>query len=194
MRHVFFSLVVAFAVMIPRISTALTVEGKTFAPTVTIADKPLKLIGAGLREKWFFDVYVMAAYSESGTCDPKTIIGKDEVKFLKLVMLRDVSAEKMASSISDAFGEHMPKNASAELRQQRKAFQGYFKEECKENTVLEFIYRPDKGTILKQNGKYLGPPFTGSEFARVLWDIYFAKESCCDDLRDEILERCKKRP
>jgi hypothetical protein len=107
-------------------------------------------------------------------------------------MKRDVSAEKMSSTIGESFEEHMPANASAELKRQRRTFESYFKDECTEGTKLEFIYLPGTGTILKQNGKRMGPPLKGVEFHRVLWDIYFGRDTCCDDLKEQILETCKK--
>jgi hypothetical protein len=115
------------------------------------------------------------------------------VKYLRLDLLRDVSAEKMSGTIGESFEEHMPKSASAELKAQHKTFMGYFRDECKKKTVLEFTYVPGKGTSLKQNGKEMGPVLTGADFARVLWDIYFGEDTCCSGLKDDILESCKKK-
>lgn len=184
---------VALSILVPATALALTVEGTRYEDTATVEGKTLKLVGAGLREKWFFDVYTMGVYTESGTCDPVKLIKADEVKYLRLNMHRDVSAEKMSSTIGESFEEHMPKNASSELKQQRKTFESYFKNECKEGNVIEFIYVPGKGTIMKQNGKTMGPVLAGKAFQEVLWDIYFGKDTCCDDLVEDIIESCKKK-
>lgn len=179
--------------LIPLAAPAVTVEGNHYAATVQVEGKSFKLIGAGLREKWWVDVYTLGAYSVSGSCQPSQIVAKDEPKYLRIDMERDVSAEKMSSTIGESFQEHMPANASAKLKQQRRTFESYFKDECTEGTKLEFIYLPGTGTILKQNGKRMGPPLEGVEFQRVLWDIYFGSDTCCDDLKEQILETCKKR-
>jgi hypothetical protein len=179
--------------LVPVLALAVTVEGKNYPATVTIEGKTLKLVGAGLRKKWLVQVYAMGAYSESGKCDPKALVNTDEAKYMRLDMLRDVSAEKMANTIGDSFDEHMPKNASAQLKQQNVTFRSYFKDECTEGTVLEFTYLPGTGTVLKQNGKQLGQPLAGPEFAHVLWDIYFGEDTCCSGLKDDILESCKKK-
>lgn len=182
----------AFAlILIPCLAFAVTVEGNKYPATVTIDGKTMKLIGAGLREKWWVDVYTMGAYTTSGSCKTSDMINKDEPKYLRLDMLRDVSAEKMSSAIAESFSEHMPKNASAKLKQQRKTFQAYFKKECTEKSKLEFFYLPGKGTLLKQNGKAMGPVLEGVDFIRVFWDIYFGKDSCCDDMKAQILKTCK---
>jgi hypothetical protein len=183
-------LLIGVALLSPKLLEAKTVEGKNYPSTVVVEGKTLKLVGAGLREKWFFNVYALGAYSESGKCDPKAVVESDEPKYMRIDMLRDVSASKMASTIGDAFEEHLPKNASGELQQQNRTFQSYFKDECAEGTVLEFIYTPGTGTTLKQNGKTLGPVLTGSAFARVLWDIYFGSDSCCSDLKEQVFETC----
>ncbi|RLB53219.1 MAG: hypothetical protein DRI34_13715 [Deltaproteobacteria bacterium] len=179
--------------LLPVLALALTVEGQSYPASLQIEGKTLKLVGAGLREKWFFDVYTMAAYSESGSCDRQRLIKDDEVKLLKLNMLRDVSAQKMASTIGESFEEHMPKTADAQLKAQRRTFESYFKKECSEGTVLEFMYVPGKGTLLKQNGEEMGPVLEGKAFQEVLWDIYFGKDTCCDDLIEQIEESCRKK-
>ena len=99
----------------------------------------------------------------------------------------------MSSSIGESFEEHMSKNASPELKKQRKTFESYFKSECTKGTRLEFTYLPGAGTKFKQNGKLMGPPLKGKAFHQVLWDIYFGKDTCCDGLKKQILEVCRKR-
>ena len=49
-----------------------------------------------------FDVYVMAAYQTSKSCDTKTIINNDDDRYLKITMIRDVSAEKMGGALEEA--------------------------------------------------------------------------------------------
>ena len=190
MNRFFFA--IAILCLLPSgFASGLSIEGSNYPATITKQGKDLKLLGVGLREKWFFDVYTMGAYSESKSCKASDIVNKDEPKYLRLDMKRDVSAEKMASTIGEAFTEHMPKNASAELKKQRKTFESYFKTECTEGTVLEFFYIPGQGTFLYQNSKEMGPALKGKEFAQVFWDIYFGKETCCDDLKESILKTCK---
>ena len=85
------------ALCLPLVALAVTVEGNTYPKTVTIEGKTLKLVGAGLREKWVFDVYTMGAYTESGSCNTSTLITANEPKCLRINMLRDVSAEKIGA-------------------------------------------------------------------------------------------------
>jgi hypothetical protein len=186
------ALVVTLLLAVPAAALALTVKGIPYPDGITVEGKALKLIGAGVREKWFMDVYVLAAYSESGSCKAEELVSADEPKYLRLDMLRDVSAERMGATIGNSFEEHMPKDASDELKAQRQTFQAYFKDECKKGTGLEFLYLPGVGTSLKQNGKSLGPTITGKAFADVLWDIYFGQNTCCGNLKTEVFAGCKR--
>jgi Chalcone isomerase-like len=169
----------------------LTVEGNSYSKSVTIEGNSLKLIGAGLREKWVFDVYTLAQYTTSGACGAKAQINKDEVKYIRIDMLRDVDAQKMATTLKEAFDNNTPASASAELKKQVNTFTGYFKKACTKGTKLEFLYIPGKGTSLKQNGKKLGPIVSGKAFADVLWGCYFSGKTCCPDLKKQILSNCK---
>lgn len=171
---------------------ALDVKGRDYPASAIIEGRDLKLLGAGVRNKWMFDVYTLAAYTESGACKPADIVTRNEAKYLRLDMLRDVSADKMASTIGESFAQHLPRDASPELRAQQQAFLSYFKDELTKGTVLEFLYLPDSGTHIKQNGKTLGAALTGPDFSRVLWDIYFGSDTCCAKLKSQVLESCKR--
>ncbi len=169
---------------------ALTVEGNKYSQTTVIAGKKLKLIGAGVREKWLFDIYTMGAYTESGTCELKSIRYKDEVKYLQINMLRDVSKKNMTTALREALENNTPKNASEELKKQIRNFTSYVNK-CDKGTVMEMIYIPGKGTTLKYNGKQYGSIIKGKDFHVVLWDCYFSSKTCCKGLKSQILKTCK---
>ena len=180
-----------FCLSVPASVLALSVEGKEFKPTTTVDGKTLKLVDAGLREKAIFDVYALGAYTESGDCDPTKIIKDDELKYLRIEMLRSVKAKTMASTIGDAFNDAIPPDADPNLKSQSATFQGYFKDKAKKNQVIDFTYAPGVGVTIKQDGQQLGPPLTGKEFQEVFWSIYFGPKTCCADVREQILQSCK---
>ena len=162
-------------------------------PNSVSLSKSLPLIGAGTRVKWFFDVYVMAAYQETKTCDANKIIKNDDDRYLKITMIRDVSAEKMGSALEETLSENLSKNASEELKMQVKQLRSYFKDDLKKGQVIEFSYLPKKGTTTKVNYKEVGSVMKGFAFSELLWRAYFGSKSCCTTLKSEILNYCKKR-
>jgi hypothetical protein len=180
-----------FCWSLPASVFALTVEGKKFEPTTTVSGKRLELIGAGLRRKAFFDVYALAAYTESGTCDTTKIIQNEEVKYLRIEMLRSVKAKTMASAIGDSFNDAIPPNADPKLESQSETFKSYFENSADKNQVIDFTYVPEVGVTIRQDGRQLGPPLTGKEFQEVFWSIYFGSKTSLTELREQILQSCK---
>ncbi|MCP4680581.1 MAG: hypothetical protein GY854_34885 [Deltaproteobacteria bacterium] len=187
----FLSIVLLLAfTSIPAASSALTIEGNDYPETVTVAGKQLKLVGAGMRVKWFLDVYTMGAYTVSGSCSIGAIRNKDEVKYLRINMLRTVSKKNMAKALNEALTNNTPKNASDELKKQIAVFVSYV-DRCPKGTLMEMVYIPGKGTALKHNGKQHGAYVPGKAFAKVLWDCYFSPKTCCKSLKSDILKSCK---
>lgn len=174
------------------LASAKIVKENEYPDTVQVAGTTLKLLGVGLREKWFLDIYTMGAYSESGTCDVRALITADEVKYIRIDILRDLSAKKMAKVLGKAFGRNTPADASEDLRAQINIFLGYFKQDLTEQGSMELTYVPGTGTTLKQNGKQQGAITRGKAFADVLWRCYFSSKTCCPDLKAQILSYCSK--
>ncbi len=178
----------------PAAAFALTVEGKSYEASVTIKGHALKLIGAGLREVYGLNVYTLGAYSQSGGCDGKAVVESDEVKYIRLDILRNIDAAKVVERIDEAFGASMPQNPSESLLKQRDQSFSYFKGRCLKGTVFEFIYFPGTGTIFRQNGKSMGPSIPGKEFHTVFWNVYFGPNTCCEELKGELLVKCNPVP
>lgn len=172
-------------------SYAKEVNG-VMVPTSVMQKKKLTLIGAGTREKWFFDVYVMAAYQTSKSCDTKTIIANDDDRYLKITMIRDVSAEKMGGALEETLSENLSKDASSQLKNQVKELKSYFKEDLKKGQIIEFSYEKTKGTTTFVNSKKVGSLLSGFAFSELLWRAYFGEKTCCSNLKSEILSYCKK--
>ena len=84
------------------------VKGNTYADTVEVGVRTLTLIGAGLRERGWLDIYTMGAYAENRTCDPQVLISMDGAKSLRIDLLRDVDAKSMAAEIEKALEKNLP--------------------------------------------------------------------------------------
>ena len=71
------ALLVFLALALPLDAPALEIQGHDYPNALTVEGKALKLVGVGLREKWFFKVYTMGAYTESGKCDPTDLVNAE---------------------------------------------------------------------------------------------------------------------
>ena len=171
----------------------LCMNGNTTDSVITINGKTLKLIGSGLREFLFIDIYRMSAYSESGDCKPSKIVYKNETKALRLKMLRGIPAERMRSTLRDTLADNLPKNKdNTALKQKIESFLARMDKDLESGAYVELIYIPGQGTIAKRNGKRLGVT-PGKDFADLLWKSYFGGDTCCSGLKSSILKACKQQ-
>ena len=159
---------------------------------IKAAGKTLKLVGRGLREFLFIDIYKMGAYSQSGECEPKSIVYRDEVKAIRLSMVRKIPADRMNDNLRESLEKNLPANAPAELKGKIDTFLAQFKGDLASGTFIEIIYIPGKGTVAKRDGVKLGVT-PGKDFAEILWKAYFGADTCCPKLKSQIMECCKSR-
>ena len=169
-----------------------TVNGNLYSETVEVAGRTLTLVGAGLRERWWFDIYTMGAYVESHTCNPRRLISVDEVKFIRIDLLRDVEAKSMARALKDAFEKNLPTEARSNVRLQINTALGYFKKDLEKGDSMELTYVPGVGTAIMQNSEQQGATISGKRVSDVLWNSYFSSATCCSGLKKRILSRCSR--
>ena len=89
-----FALLLGLAAAFPVL--AKEVAGVSLPETTTVDGKTLKLNGAGLRTKVVFKVYVLGLYLETPSRDATAIISSDQVKSLRMSLLRSVGGPKIA--------------------------------------------------------------------------------------------------
>lgn len=182
------------AVLSIAIMSSVCTIGSTADSTVTVKGKTLTLIGAGLREFLMFDIYKMAAYSESGSCAPNDIIRKNEIKTLRLFMLKDIPASRMRSTLRSTLEDALEEGKdNSALQKKIDAFLARMDRDLKTGDYVELTFLPGKGTLIKRNGKRLGGFTPGKDFADLLWASYFGKKTCCKSLKSDILGQCKKK-
>ena len=76
--------------------------------------KTLKLNGAGLRKKMIFKVYVAGALRrDARRKDAAALISSDQIKSMRLHMLRDLKGAQVSDAIADGF-QRNSKAAAAE--------------------------------------------------------------------------------
>ena len=160
--------------IVPLSAKTQTVKGNTYADTAEVGVRTLMLIGAGLRERWWLDVYTMGAYAENRTCDPQMLISMDGAKSLRIDLLRDVDAKNMADALEDALDKNLPPGGSPGIRSQIDTFLGYFEKDLEKGNSMELTYVPGVGTALMQNREQQGAAMPGKGFADILWASYFS--------------------
>ncbi len=162
------------------------------AEDITVGGKTLKMLGSGLREFLFIDIYTLSAFSESGDCSPGKIVYSSEVKSMHLKMMRDIPAERLKDNLRGTFEKNMPEKGDIEgLKKKIDDFLGRFKNDFKSGANVEINYIPGQGTTVRENGKAIGAAVLGKDFAELVWRSYFGSKSAAPGLKSDILEQCR---
>ena len=174
-------------------SFSLPAYSQSPKPTVEVAGKTLKLLGRGLREFLFIDIYTLDAYSESGNCAPGKIVYNTESKLMRLTLIRKIPVKRLQSEFRNTFEKNMPKKGDiAALQKKIDSFLSYFKKDLTKGSTVELTFVPRKGSTVKHNGKALGPVIPGRDFAELAWRSYFGGNTCCKQVKSMVLSQCKK--
>ncbi len=169
---------------------ARSLAGHEFEETTVREGRTLHLTGLGMREKYFFDVYVLGAWTESGACDPDRMVRDDETKLLRLTFVRSVPAKRMRKEVRSMVESRIPADADEAGRQQSEAFVAIFDQDVSDGAVFEMLYVPGAGTRVTRDGKPQGATLVGKPFQEVLWSTYMGAEPCCPKTKKQLLQSC----
>jgi chalcone isomerase-like protein len=165
---------------------AADVAGVKFDDRVRVAQAELSLSGAGVRQRFFFDVYAIALY----VGDPKADrLSQGGAKRVALRMLRDVDAATFSQALVDGM---RPNHDAAAMRQfeprlaQLTAIMADMKE-AKKGMAIALDWLPGAGTQVTIEGQPAGKPIEGEDFYRALLRIWLGDKPVQDDLKKALL-------
>ena len=176
--------VVVLAVVLALPAAAKEVSGVKFPESVQVEGKALKLNGAGLRRKFIFDVYAAGLYAESPSKQAKQVIESDQVKRVRMSMLRDLDKKAVSEAIVDGF----KKNAKEKLAglQPRLDKLTAAIPDLKKGDELVLTYVPGKGTTVESKaGEKIS--VEGKDFADALFSVWLGKSTVDEDLKEGML-------
>ena len=163
--------------------TAKDVDGNQVPDTVTQDGKTLSLIGAGIRNKWMFNVYVGALYAEKPTFNAANLIKSEQIKRMDLHLLRDVSKDKIVESIREGFEKQS--KAQMPALQSRLDQLAAAVPDLKKGDLLSLTYIPDKGVVVGGAAKETVIP--GKDFADALFSVWLGPDPVDGDLKRKLL-------
>ena len=181
--------------MVTRILLLFLVAAPAFAAEVAgvkideqtrVGSAELVLKGAGLRKRFFLQVYAMGLYVADRNADPVTQPG---AKRIAIHMLRDVGADTFTAALVDGMRPNYDEATmkSLEPRVARLgAILGEMKE-AKKGMVILLDLVPGAGTQVSVDGKPSGKPIEGEDFYRALLRIWLGEKPVQDDLKKALL-------
>jgi hypothetical protein len=176
------ALLVAFALPLQ----AAEVAGVKFDAGVRVADTQLALTGAGLRQRFIFDVYAMGLYVRDARADP---VMQPGAKRIAIHMLRNVDADTFAQALVDGMRpnhDEATMQALAPRIAELNALMAQMKE-ARKGMAITLDWLPGTGTQMTVNGKPGGAPIAGEDFYRALLRIWLGPRPVQDDLKKALL-------
>lgn len=184
MKATLSALVLSLTLALPALAAEKEVAGVKFPGTVSVEGKELKLNGAGLRTKAIFKVYAAGLYVETPSQDAAQVISSDQIKRVRMYMLRDLEKKKITEAITEGM-EKNNKAAMPSLKARLDTVNAAIPD-LKKGDELTITYVPGKGTrVQSKGGQELS--VEGKDFADALFSVWLGKEPVDGDLKDGML-------
>jgi len=178
-------LVVAVLLIAPSVY-AVEVGGKNLPDTITLGNDTLVLNGAGVREKWFMDIYACGLYLKNKSSDANQIMSADEPMVIRMVVISGLmTQEKMVAALNEGFEKSTGGNIDAFRDKIDKYIAGHAGEIVADN-VIEYQYIPGEGISVFRNGEKR-TTINGLDFKKAVVGIWLCDEPAQESLKEKML-------
>jgi hypothetical protein len=149
----------------------------------------LILNGAGMRTKFFLDVYVSGLYLKQRSADAAAIVDADEPMAIQLwIVTRLITNDRMQKSIEEGFQRSTP-GETAPLRDKIDALIDVYDEEIDVGDSFALVYQPGHGLNVYKNGAHSATIECGLSFKRALFGIWLSDRPVQSSLKRGMLGR-----
>ncbi len=170
------------------VAQAATVEGVQLPDSVQLQGERLVLNGAGVREKFFFDIYVAGLYLPRPQANAHRILEQDQPwRMVMHFLYRKVSREKMAEGWQEGFQANLAPKALQLLQPRIDRFKSFFPTLHRGDRVI-LDHLPGRGVLVTINGRPAGL-VEGADFARALLAIWLGDRPVTANLKRALLGR-----
>jgi len=165
---------------------AMSIKGVAVPDHVVANGNYLVLNGAGIRTKFFFDIYIGALYLPVKARNAKQIIASTLTKRVSMYFLQGgVGHAMLAAGWTSAFEHELPRNAMLRLKKRLKVFNAMFGD-IHEGDRYIFDFLSNGFTIITLNDKRKGR-IEGIDFQRALLSVWLGQAPDDPDLKQAML-------
>jgi hypothetical protein len=167
---------------------AMEIEDVTILETYALAnsDTTLLLNGAGIREKFFLDIYIGALYLPAKTPDAGAILSDTgPASVLMHILYGEVSKQKITDGWTDGLEANLPDKEMQAIRPRLEKFNSLF-QTLHKGDALRIDYTPGTGTEVRINGEWRGV-VEGNDFYRSLLKIWIGADPVTKSLKQDML-------
>jgi hypothetical protein len=167
---------------------AREIEGVNVAETLQgSGGETLFLNGAGVRTKFFFDIYIAELYMEHPASTAEEVIAAEGGKRMIMYFLySEVGKEKLVDGWNEGFEANCTQAELAALREKINQFNSFFTD-VKRDDVISLDFLPEQGTRVTIAGVEKGQ-VKGKDFNDALLKIWLGKQPISSSLKKELLD------
>jgi len=172
--------------MLASICQAAEIAGVNMPQSISVDQQELILNGAGVRSKFFMELYVAGLYLKQKDSDPGKIIQADEPMAIRLHIISSmITSKKMENATREGFINSTNGDTGA-IKERIEKFILVFKEKINENDIFELRYVPGKETeVLKNNESRT--VIEGYDFKQALFGIWLCDKPAQKGLKKKLL-------
>lgn len=173
----------------PASLAAREVAGVQFEDQCNLANQPLTLNGAGVRVKMIVKVYAVGLYVPHKETAPAAILNQPGPKSIRIVMLRDVSAERLAEGLLRGMLDNLTDMERRGLQSRLEELESAMLSagEASKGSLIQLDYLPGVGTHVTVGGKTMGRDIAGEDFYRALLKIWLGDKPSDRGLKGDLL-------
>ncbi|MGB5473831.1 MAG: chalcone isomerase family protein [Gammaproteobacteria bacterium] len=150
------------------------------------SEHALSLNGAGIRKKFFMDIYIGALYLPAVTTDSKAILADSgAASVLMHFVYKEVSKDKIVDGWNDGLRENLSSTEFQALSGKLEKFNALFKA-VRNGDTIRIDYNPAIGTEVRINDEWRGS-VEGNDFFRALLKIWIGEHPVSSSLKKGML-------
>jgi hypothetical protein len=169
------------------ISADVEVSDVLYKSEVTFNDKKFVLNGAGIREKFFLDLYTVGLYLKTKSFNADVLLSSEDEKLLRIVVVSGlITSDRFNNGMDEGFKKSS--NGEAYLySDQIKLLKNGFGSDFNVNDEF-FIYFGSDGKVLIYKGIKLRMVIPSNKpFQKILLGIWLGKEPAGNQLKENLL-------
>ncbi len=165
---------------------SVEIEGVVIPDSVKTDSGSLVLNGAGIRTKFFFDIYIGSLYLKKKESNVQSILKDINEKKITLHFLyKEVSKEKLTKGWTAGFKNNNPDSVFTLLKARLDKFNSFF-ETTHRGDVITLDFLNTKNTRVTINGKLKGD-ISGSDFKSALLNVWLGDDPADYNLKEAML-------
>jgi hypothetical protein len=168
---------------------AAEVAGVEVDDRAKVEARELVLNGAGLRTKYFLNIYVAGLYLTEKKVNPADILALPGAKRVSMRLMRNVTAKQLTDALELGIRDNTSAAEREALRGRLDELAGIMNslQSAKQGDLIALDWLPGTGTRIVLNGEPRGKIIAGEDFYRALLRIWLGEDPAQESLKRALL-------